>query len=125
MQMVVKMKINESLHKKLEQARMIKAMYDAMEDTMQTLQDKAVIEAPGPGRSKTGKATGNLRRSHSHETKAGNTHIAGLLKNSANYWRYVNFGTSKQEADAWLDRAVNKVKPSKKVAENFKKYYKT
>ena len=51
--------------------------------------------------------------------------IEGLIRNSANYWVYVNFGTSKMDARNFVEAAMTKVQPVQKVQENFKKYYKS
>ena len=54
-------------------------MYDLMKETMKLAPED----------------TGNLRRSHSVDMRLSSSIIEGLLKNSANYWVYQNFGTSK------------------------------
>lgn len=122
--MGVEMKVKESVHKKLDNARMRNAMAKAVKQTMYDLMKAAIKEAPGPGRSRTPNPTGNLRRSHSVEVRLDSNMIEGLLKNSANYWRYVQFGTSKMDADDFVTRAFNKVEPSKKTAEYFHNLYK-
>ena len=123
--MGAKMTVNESLHQKLEQRRARIAMERAMQMGMLQLQKNAVKEAPGPGRSRTPNPTGNLRRSHSIEVRVASDMVEGLLKNSANYWQYVNFGTSRMEADDFLTRAVQSTEVEKKIAEYFHTYYKS
>lgn len=114
--MPAKMTINESLHKKLEEARMRLAMQKALRQTMYDLQKEAMREAPVD--------TGNLRRSHSIDVRLGSDMIEGLLKNSTNYWQYVNFGTSRQAANDFVGRAMDKVQPAKKMDKYFHEYYK-
>ena len=50
--------------------------------------------------------------------------VEGLLKNSAEYWQYVNFGTSRMDANDFMNRAIGSVAPENKVASYFHQYYK-
>lgn len=109
---IAKMTIMPSVHKKLQDARVVRAAQTAVKQTMYDLQKECMKEAPVD--------TGNLRRSHSVQINAGRNQVQGILSNNANYWVYVNFGTSKRSADAFLDRAFAKVEPNKKVMEHFK-----
>ncbi len=119
------MTIHDSVKKKLDDRRAKNALRTALTETMYDLQRTAVKEAPGPGNSKTGKATGNLRRSHSIEIRESATASEGLLKNSANYWQYVNFGTSKMDANDFVTRTIESVDPPSKIEKRFKRLYKT
>lgn len=119
------MQIGESLHRKLDETRMRTALEKAVQQTMYDLMKASIKEAPGPGRSKTPNPTGNLRRSHSVDVRVSGSMVEGLLKNSANYWQYVAFGTSRMDADDFITRALSTVAPSGKVSEYFHKYYKT
>lgn len=101
-----------SVQKKLKDTRVIRAAQTAVKQTMYDLQKECMKEAPVD--------TGNLRRSHSVQINAGRNQVQGILSNNANYWVYVNFGTSKMAANAFLDRAFAKVQPNKKVMEYFK-----
>ena len=110
------MNINGSLYKKLDQARITHALTKALRDTMREVSEESAKKAP--------KKTGNLRRSHSYDVIGNGKIITGRVKNSANYWIYVNFGTSRIKPKHFVENAINKVQPSKRVKENFKKYYK-
>ena len=114
------MKINPSLNKKLDGLRMRQAMEKAVRQTMLDLQKEAMKQSPVD--------TGNLRRSHSHEVRLDSNMVEGLLKNSTNYWMYVNFGTSrmkKNPGQGYITRAFQKVEPNKRAAKYFHEYYKT
>lgn len=113
--MGAKMTITGNLKKKLDQARMKLAMEKAVTKTMNDLRDNCVIEAPIK--------TGNLRRSHSVDVLIGGEIIEGVIKNSANYWQYVNFGTSRQDANNFVGRAIQNVKPDTKIKEYFHQLY--
>ena len=110
------MEIRDSLNKKLDGVRARTALDKALTKAINDLKDRAVIEAPIK--------TGNLRRSHSVEIRRSSEMVEGLLKNSANYWQYVEFGTSRQDANDFLGRALLKVQPEKRVAKYFKEFYK-
>jgi len=122
--MPAKMTINDSFYQKVSEVKMRLAMEKAVKQTMYDLMKASMKEAPGPGRSRTPNPTGNLRRSHSIDVRLGSNMVEGLLKNSAEYWQYVNFGTSRMDADDFLTRAVSSVVPEHKVAEYFHQYYK-
>lgn len=111
------MNIGDDLRKKLDEARVRDAMKKAVTKTMRDLQDASVLKAP--------KKTGNLRRSHSNEVILSNDMVEGLLKNSANYWQYVHFGTSRQKPQPFVTEAIQMVKPNTKVIQYFKENYKT
>ena len=123
--MGAKMTIHDSVKKKLDDRRAKNALRQALVETMYDLQRAAVRETPGPGRSRTPNPTGNLRRSHSVEVRESSSASEGLLKNSANYWQYVNFGTSRMDADDFVTRTLESVNPPKKIEERFKKLFKT
>ena len=110
------MQINESAHKKLSKALAILAMEKAMNETLRELRD-TYSQAPTP------KITGNLRRSNSYDVKFQGKSIVGQVKNSAPYWFYVNFGTSRMKKDPahFLEKGIDKVQPTKKIVERFKK----
>ena len=108
------MKINESAHKKLSKAIAIYAMESAMKETMIELRD-TFAQKPTP------KKTGNLRRSNTYEVNNSGGKITGRVKNSAPYWFWVNFGHHRYTGAHFLEQGVDKVQPSKKIAENFKK----
>ena len=111
------MKISDDLHRKLNEARMRSAMDKAVTQTTRELKDMCAMKAP--------KITGNLRRSHSYEVRRGGNKIEGLIKNSANYWQYVNFGTSKRSAKPFVTEALQALPPAKTIKKYFDEYYKT
>ena len=128
--MPIRVTVNESLHKKLNQDKMRNALEKSIKQTMYDLMKASMKEAPPhtdyrKDKSKPRKTTGNLVRSHSIDVRVDTDNIEGLLKNSAtDYWSYVQFGTSRMNANDFVTRAFSKVAPSKKVAEYFSKYYK-
>ena len=69
--------------------------------------------------------TGHLKRSHDKEITTGNNTVMGIIKvdESAKYWAYVNYGTSKQEANPYVTRAFEKVNPGTEVNQRFQAYY--
>lgn len=117
--MGIDMKVRSSLQRKLDEARIKHAFKQAMTLTMLDLQKAAIKEAP--------KKTGNLRRSHSYEVRLGSDMIEGILKNSAPYWQYVNFGTSRMKNNPgqnFVGRAFDKVQPGKAFQKHFNSIYK-
>lgn len=113
--MGAKMSIRESFYKKVESNRIKQALEKAVRQTAMDLQKAAMKEAP--------EDTGNLRRSHSIDVRISSEMIEALLKNSAKYWSYVAFGTSKMAANDFVTRAIEQVNPAAKVSEYFHKYY--
>lgn len=111
-----KMDIKASLNKKLDGAKIRLAMTKAMEETMIGL-NKAV-------QRKTPVKTGTLRRSMNYQTATQGDMCIGEIRNSTNYWTYVNFGTSKMDARNFVEQGHQSYNPSKKLASNFKKLYK-
>jgi len=114
--MTVEVTISDALQKKLSEARMRLALRSALTQTMYDLMRESMKLAP--------QDTGNLRRSHSVAINLSGDMIEGLLKNSANYWQFVEFGTSKMDAKPFVTPALATVAPANKVQEYFKKYYK-
>lgn len=114
--MKANMQIGAGLKQKLDKARMATAMQKALTTTMKEIDEASKKKAP--------KKTGNLRRSHSHDVTGSGTVLTGRVKNSANYWVYVNFGTSRIKNPAhFLENAVNSVQPEKRIKELFQKEY--
>lgn len=121
------MDINDSARKKLSKVHAIGAMEESMRETFRELRDRCVLEAPGPGRSRTPNPTGNLRRNHIYEVTNTGGSINAILKNTArskngeHYWIFLQYGTSRMEADPYLTRALDAVNPEQKIVEKFKK----
>lgn len=115
MQINVTTKVNESLNKKLDEVRIKTALEKAVRQTALDLQKASMKECPVD--------TGNLRRSHSYEVRMSGSMIEALLKNSANYWQYVNFGTSKMDANDFMTRAFESVAPARATAQYFDQFY--
>lgn len=117
MSLKFKATMNGSLKEKLNTGKVGHAMDKAVRKTMKEVSETSAKLAP--------KKTGNLRRSHSYETRYSGTIITGMVKNSANYWVYVNFGTSRiKNPSHFLERAVNKVNVMESIKKNFKANYK-
>lgn len=127
--MPAKMTINDSFYKKVSEVKMRMAMEKSVRQTMYDLMKASMKEAPPhtdyrKDKSKPRKTTGNLVRSHSIDVRLGSNTVEGLLKNSANYWQYVQFGTSRMNANDFVTRAFSQVAPARKVSEYFHQYYK-
>lgn len=116
--MSVDIRINPSLKRKLDGMRVRMALISAMTDTCIELNDRFSMKPPVP------KKTGNLHRSNSYEVRNDSTWVEGLIRNSAKYWVYLNFGTSRIAPMFYVEHIVQTVQPSKKVAERFKEKYK-
>jgi len=117
--MGARMTIPANLQKKLQATKMKFALERAVKQTMYDLMKETMKLAP--------EDTGNLRRSHSVDMRLSSSMIEGLLKNSANYWVYQNFGTSKMpnpKCKNFVGRAFQKIQPGKRVAKYFKEYNK-
>lgn len=115
--MGARMTIHDSVKKKLDERRARNAIEKALRQTMLDLQKAAMRNTPVD--------TGNLRRSHSTEVRFGGNAIEGLLRNSTNYWQYVNFGTSKMAARPFVTQAMESVNPSARMKQYFDQYFKT
>lgn len=109
--------ISPSLHRKLDTKKITEATYNALKDTMQELKDTSMNEVPVD--------TGNLKRSHEITINKTDTEMIGLLKNSAHYWIYVNYGTSKMKANPFLDRTLSNVNIPEKFRVNIASYTNT
>jgi HK97 gp10 family phage protein len=123
------MTISQKLEEKLSETRLRKALLQSMRQTMTDLMTESIKEAPPntdyrKDKSKPRKATGNLARSHSIDVLVGRDMLEGVLKNSANYWTYVQYGTSRMNANDFVTRALSKVAPAEKCSEYFKQKYK-
>ena len=114
--MPVEVKVSDGLHEKLDGLKIRTAMAKAMKQAMYDVMKESMTEAPVD--------TGNLRRSHSVDLNMNADLLEGLLKNSANYWQFVNFGTSKMDANDFVNRALSNANPGEKMAEYFSEYYK-
>lgn len=117
--MSVDVKINPSLKRKLDGQRVKMALLSAMTETCIELNDRFSMNPPVP------KKTGNLHRSNSYEVRNSGDIIEGLIRNSAKYWVYLNFGTSRIKPMHYVEHIVQTVQPSKKIAEKFHQKYKS
>ncbi len=115
--MPVSFKINPSFYEKLDEIRAKNALIRALKQTTLDLHQACMDECP--------KDTRTLMRSHSYEVRDDDRIIEGIIRNGTHYWSYVALGTSKRRADPYITRAIQKVQPGKKIAENFKQFHQT
>ena len=116
--MTVEVKVSNKLKEKLNDAKIRIAVDKAVTQTARELRDRLSMN-PTP------KITGNLRRSNSYEVRRDKNYIEALIKNSANYWIYVNYGTSKRGAVHFVEQAVERIQPPKRIKEIFNENYKS
>lgn len=107
--------INDSLNQKLDPKKVESAINRSLLEVMTELYNKAVDTSPY--------RTGKLQESHSVSMKTGMS-AEGLLKNSAHYWSFVEFGTYKMSARHWVLRAMESTRPIPAFKNAFKKFYK-
>ena len=115
-----KVEIKSSLRKKLDAIQVRGAMFHAAQTTARKTSDGIKKEIEDQKLIKTG----NMMRSTNHEIIYSDDMVEVLVKNNTKYWPYVNFGTSKINARHFVENAVNKVNPSKVMADEFRKNYK-
>lgn len=108
-------KLSNSIQEKFKTGKVGFAMEKAIRKTMKDVSETSAKLAPYK--------TGNLRRSHSYDTTTSGRMITGMVKNTAQYWVYVNFGTSKMDPRHFLEDAVNKVQIIPTIKSEFKKNY--
>ena len=116
----MKVEVGSELEKKLEGTKIRAAMLKSMKTTMMELNREIIKKTPV---GKPPKGTGNLRRSNNYEVHTQGNTLEGIQTNSANYWQYVNFGTSKMAARPFIQQAASKVKPREKIVEHFWENY--
>ena len=114
--MPVDVQVSAELYDKLDTKKLIEAARKAVKETTIDLEGECKDYAPVD--------TGNLRRSHSYDVDAGESVTRARVKNSANYWPYVEFGTSRQPPYGYIQRAVEVTDPNERILSKFGKYYK-
>jgi len=106
--MPVEITINESFTKKTDPEAYSKAMVDTVSDVTQKTMEECQAECPV--------RTGNLRDSHSVESDG----MESTIRNSAEYWIYVVYGTSRMAANNYPQRAWNNIISQDVIGEIFK-----
>jgi len=100
--------INESFNKKTDPDAYRKAMVDTVSEVTQKTMEECQAECPV--------RTGNLRDSHTYEADD----MEATIRNSAEYWIYVVYGTSRMSANNYPQRAWNTIISQDVIGEIFK-----
>lgn len=109
-------RINHSFYEKLDPEKVDEAMEKATVQVLYKLYNECVDKSPY--------RTGKLQESHSHDHEVSDHKVTAQVRNSAKYWSYVEFGTSKMGARHWVLHALTDVNPVKEFGRSFKAYYK-
>lgn len=97
----VDVKFNNSFYKKLDSDTFKNALDKAIDHTIHDAENTCRREAPID--------TGNLRRSiHKNKPEP----CVGEIKSRADYWVYVQYGTSKMNANPFVTRTAQQVGPN-------------
>lgn len=113
--MPVDVQVSESLYSKLDSKKLQTAIRKAVKDTTMQLEGECKDYSPVD--------TGNLKRSHSYDVKEEGTVTRAQVKNSTNYWPYVEYGTSRMPPGGYIQRAVEVVDPADAIQRLFGQYY--
>lgn len=103
----IDIKFNDSYYKKLGLNK--RAGFD---DALDIAVDHAIHDAENIARREAPIDTGNLRRSI-HKNKRGKAQ-AELTARGAPYWVFLQYGTSKMDANPFVTRTAHRVKPKVK-----------
>ena len=114
--MPVNVEVSQALYKKLDDKSLLQAAKRAVTDTTIDLEGECKDEAPVD--------TGNLQRSHSYHVLDEGKRITARVKNSTNYWVYVEYGTKKMSANGYIQRAISTCQPESQLNKRFHEYYK-
>lgn len=114
--MSVEVTVSEGLYKKLDDKKLAKAIQKAVTEQTQQLEGECVDYSPHD--------TGHLQQSWSYDVNGGQRVTRAQIKNSTNYWHYVEYGTRYQPAQGYVQRAVEVNQPAEKIIARFNQYYK-
>jgi HK97 gp10 family phage protein len=114
--MPVDVTVSDGLYQKLDEKKLANALKKAVTETTIELNNECIEYAPVD--------TGNLKRSHSYEVNGGQAVTRAMVKNSTNYWPYVEYGTRYAPAQGYIQRAVEVTEPGAKITARFGQYYK-
>ena len=114
--MPVNVTVSEALYKKLDDKQLTTALKKAVTETTIELNNECIDYAPVD--------TGNLKRSHSYDVSGGAAVTRAQVKNSTNYWHFVEYGTRYAPAQGYIQRAVEVTEPGAKITARFQQYYK-
>lgn len=95
--MPLEIKFNDSYTNKTDPDSYLKAMSDTVQEVCEETMKECQVECPV--------RTGNLRDSHFVEGE----HLEATLRNSAEYWIYVVYGTRWMSANNYPQRAWNTI----------------
>lgn len=114
--MSVEVQVSEGLYKKLDAKKLSKALERTVRESTIQLESECVDYSPYD--------TGKLHDSWSYDVNGGQRVVRAQIKNSTNYWHYVEYGTRYQPAQGYVQRAVEVNQPAEKILARFKQYYK-
>lgn len=114
--MPVTVEISDTLYRKLDSKNLLSAMRKAVTETTIKLEGECKDYAPWD--------TGYLMKQHSYYVDGGSEKIRAMVKNGANYWMYVEYGTRYAPAQGYIQRAIEVTEPESDVIKRFKTYYK-
>lgn len=100
----IDVKFSDSFHKKLDSNTLKTALDRAIDHTIHDAENTCRREAPID--------TGNLRESI-HKNKPEPC-VGELICRGADYWSYLQYGTSKMNANPFVTRTANQVMPKLK-----------
>ena len=106
--MGVEITINDSYTRKVDTSIYQKAMSETVEETATRAMEECQFECPV--------RTGNLRDSHEVEIND----MSASITNSAEYWVYVVYGTSRQAPNNYPMRALNTISSQQIISTIFK-----
>lgn len=114
--MPVDVTVSEALYKKLDDKQLTSALKKAVTETTIELNNECIDNSPVK--------TGYLKRGHSYEVSGGAAVTRAQVKNRANYWHFVEYGTRYMAPRGYIQQAVNSTKPGEKITTRFQQYYK-
>lgn len=106
--MSVEITFNDSYNKKMDSSLYVNAIRDTVSEVAQQTMVECQSECPV--------RTGNLRDSHSVEIDE----FSASISNSAEYWMYVVYGTSRMASNNYPSRAWNTMISGNRISEIFK-----
>lgn len=106
--MSVEITFGDSYAKKMDPSIYVNAIQDTVSEVAQETMTECQSECPV--------RTGNLRDSHAVE----NDEFSASITNSAEYWVYVVYGTSRMASNNYPSRAWNTMISQNRISEIFK-----
>lgn len=94
---------SESFERKLDSEKLLDAVNNSAKQLTYDLYNQCQEDSPYD--------TGKLQESHSWRGEGTKENIHAMVEVGAEYWTYLEFGTSKMDARHWIANAVTKVDP--------------